>query len=192
MRGNIVGDKYIKREKESEMLRMGGGSWTINLGWVGTTIKEVVYITERATYKIKLDNAMANGFERQFQGERKLVVPLKHWTITEEEAPNRDREVSTTIMRYWNEGLKEEARRYWRDNKKFLSEKVERFFKTRLGIEPVPEVLIKAQEIMGGKIIDQYGEEYKKDKAQSEVGERNPKGSDGLPGIQESIFLETK
>ncbi len=82
-RYNIDKAKLIKIEKESGKLRMGGGAWTIPMGYFtqGTQVREIEYITEKAVYRISADTAIAHGFSRSFKDELKLIVPLKHWTI---------------------------------------------------------------------------------------------------------------
>lgn len=77
----IENNKMIKMEKESSKLRIGGGSWTINLDKVNLDdINEIEYLTHKSRYNISKDAALSKGFYRTFQGERKLVVPLKHWS----------------------------------------------------------------------------------------------------------------
>jgi hypothetical protein len=80
--GVVVDGVLIKREKEKDQLRMGGGSWSINLDELKGDIKEIKYISERATYTIPYTEAVLHGFMRVLGGERKQVVPLKWWTIT--------------------------------------------------------------------------------------------------------------
>jgi len=72
---------YLKREQESQKLRIGGGSWSINLDELPPTAKQIKYITEEGTYQISVDDALAHGFERMLGGERKLVVPLGKWKL---------------------------------------------------------------------------------------------------------------
>ena len=81
MKGIITNNgEYIKHEDEKDMLRMGGGSWTINLDWASEGVKVITYITEKNKYQITMEDAIKYGFERTFQGERKLVVPISKWT----------------------------------------------------------------------------------------------------------------
>jgi len=70
----------IKHEKESSKLRIGGGSWTIQTKWLNDKVDNVLYITPAKQYKISLNEAWENGFIREFQGESKLVVPIKYWS----------------------------------------------------------------------------------------------------------------
>lgn len=81
MKGVIKNGEYIKHEDEKDMLRMGGGSWTINLDWVDQGINSITYVTKNKTYHITMEDAIRYGFERIFQGERKLVVPISKWTL---------------------------------------------------------------------------------------------------------------
>ena len=79
MYGKIIDKTYVKKEKESGKLRMGGGSWSIPVR-VLSRVNEVVYTTETAEYTISVDKALNNGYEiATKQGEQKLVVPVKQW-----------------------------------------------------------------------------------------------------------------
>ncbi len=83
MYGLIDGYKYIKKEKEKSKLRLYN-AWTINLEEIkNKNILEIHYITEKAEYIINSEAAHQLGFFRNFQGELKLVVPLKYWDIKE-------------------------------------------------------------------------------------------------------------
>jgi len=87
MIGNIIGKTYVKREKETSLLRIGGGSWTIKLDELeGRDVQHVRFITDAIVYGITIDDAIRFGFERELGGERKLVVPVKHWQLQEREA----------------------------------------------------------------------------------------------------------
>ena len=81
MKGYVSGKIYYKHEKEADKLRMGGGSWTINLSWIKMGVEEVCYITEIGEYRISFPDAVKFGFRRIFQGEEKLVVPCKNWNF---------------------------------------------------------------------------------------------------------------
>jgi len=84
MYGHIENKIYYKIEDESQLLRLGGGSWTINLKEIsGQNIEKIEYITPKRTYFITLSDAMKKGFVRNFQGELKLIVPLRAWGIKE-------------------------------------------------------------------------------------------------------------
>lgn len=87
MHGIVKDGILIKHEKEKDILRMSGGSWTINLTEINKMgyPRGVLYITEKAKYAIDLEEAMAKGFMRTFLGEEKLVVPLKYWRVKENE-----------------------------------------------------------------------------------------------------------
>jgi hypothetical protein len=79
-RGIVASGTYIKRENEKNILRMNGGSWTINIDEIdGKNITMVKYITDRYSYWISIEKAISVGFERILGGERKLVVPLVYW-----------------------------------------------------------------------------------------------------------------
>lgn len=81
---------YVKREKEASRLRLGGGSWTINLARVeGFDVAWVNYLTEVAVYRIAWKDANFHGFERELGGEPKLVVPVKFWKRLELEEMHR-------------------------------------------------------------------------------------------------------
>tara|TARA_B100001939_G_scaffold314128_1_gene298370 strand:+ start:223 stop:519 length:297 start_codon:yes stop_codon:yes gene_type:complete len=70
----------IKYEKESSKLRMSGGSWTINVEKFPLAKYHTIrYITRQYVYDIDTEDALANGFFKNLGGEKKLVVPIKHW-----------------------------------------------------------------------------------------------------------------
>ena len=82
MYGQIEDRHYRKKEDESQKLRLGGGSWTINLDELkDKEIDEITLITRFYEYNISYAKAFTNGFIRVLQGETKLVVPIKHWDI---------------------------------------------------------------------------------------------------------------
>lgn len=73
---------FIKKEKESGKLRMGGGSWTINLSTLPQDFDLIKYITEAHQYEIKRQDAFSKGWiMRTKQNEEKLVVPIKFWSV---------------------------------------------------------------------------------------------------------------
>ena len=78
----IKGTTLVKREKESSKLRMAGGSWTINLDHLPELVQAFQYITDKCTYTIDRTKAFDVGWILVMQGERKLVVPVEHWTVT--------------------------------------------------------------------------------------------------------------
>jgi hypothetical protein len=79
----LDGDTLLKKEKENSKLRMGGGSWSINLDKQDLIkIKTIIYQTEKHTYTISTKDAMDHGFIRILGGEKKLVVGEKYWTKT--------------------------------------------------------------------------------------------------------------
>ena len=70
------------------MLRIGGGSWTIKLDEIeGRGIQRIRFLTDAASYDITVEDALLHGFERELGGERKLVVPIKHWQMQERGEP---------------------------------------------------------------------------------------------------------
>lgn len=60
---------------------MGGGSWSINLDEMNKEPSSIKYITELTTYTISYADARLRGFIRILGGEKKLVVPVKYWTV---------------------------------------------------------------------------------------------------------------
>lgn len=81
MRGTLSDDTYTKKEDESNKLRLGGGSWTINLDELPDEAQTIRYVTSLRAYAIGRDDAFEHGFVRQLGGENKLVVPLKFWWV---------------------------------------------------------------------------------------------------------------
>ena len=83
MKGFILNGVYNKNEDEKNQLRMGGGSWTINLTDLTGEVTLVRYYTGKGMYEIPFYDAVLNGFERTFvtndRSEKKLVVPIKFW-----------------------------------------------------------------------------------------------------------------
>lgn len=79
MHGVLVGKTYTKHEREKDKLRMGGGSWSINLSEIKPETEVINYITEDYTYTISFHKAVEKGFTRVLGGEEKLVVPITHW-----------------------------------------------------------------------------------------------------------------
>lgn len=77
----IIGDDtYLKHEKEKAKLRMGGGSWSINLDKLDISkIKTIIYETEAHKYTIDTNKAIDVGFIRYLGGEKKLIVPIEYW-----------------------------------------------------------------------------------------------------------------
>jgi hypothetical protein len=84
MRGLTEGSTYVKWENEKEKLRIGGGSWSINLADCNLSdpnIQSIRFETDKAIYRIGKAKAVGFGFKRNFQGEAKLVVPIKYWEV---------------------------------------------------------------------------------------------------------------
>lgn len=82
MKAIVIADKLIKNEKENSKLKIGGGSWSINLDKIDLSdINEIEYITEKFRYTISTENAIGLGFIRILGGEKKLIVPIKYWEI---------------------------------------------------------------------------------------------------------------
>ena len=81
--GFIEDGIYYKKESEKMKLRMGNGSWTIPIQEIeGHGVDRVRYKTETNVYEIDYDDARCSGWEANFQGELKLIVPIKNWTVT--------------------------------------------------------------------------------------------------------------
>ena len=79
MHGIVRDGTYVKNETEKGMLRMSGGSWTINLDEIANQdVARIVYFTERYIYRISYDKAHKEGFHKELAGEEKLVVPIKY------------------------------------------------------------------------------------------------------------------
>lgn len=87
MRGTLTDGVYFKKEKESGKIRFCNG-WSINLDEIDlfrtTTVQQIVYATESGVYTISSELAKEKGFVRVMKGERKLIVPLKYWTLCAE------------------------------------------------------------------------------------------------------------
>ena len=87
--GKVVDGVYIKSEDEKQILRMGGGSWSIKLDEINGLVKEIIYITNKARYKIDKETAIAKGFIRNMSTkgiiESKLIVPIRHWNKEDNE-----------------------------------------------------------------------------------------------------------
>lgn len=80
MRGILKDGIYTKREDEKNKLRMGDGSWSINLDELPSEgVRLIEYVTPLDNYVITREDAMKYGFTRMLGGEKKLVVPLKCW-----------------------------------------------------------------------------------------------------------------
>ena len=80
--GNVIGHTYFKSEKEKDKLRLAGGSWSVNVKEVvDKPVKTIKYQTEKHIYTIDYHTANNKGFKREFKGELKLIIPIKHWTI---------------------------------------------------------------------------------------------------------------
>ena len=82
----MQGKTFVKYEKEADKLRMGGGSWSINLDTLPADAEAIIYITETNKYYITLADAWTYGFSRTLGGEKKLIVPLKSWQRENETA----------------------------------------------------------------------------------------------------------
>ena len=81
--GYVKGKTYYKNESEDQRLRMGGSSWTISLKDIEEEdIEKIQYRTDEHIYEIDYKHACNVGWEATFKGEKKLIVPVKNWTIT--------------------------------------------------------------------------------------------------------------
>ena len=83
MRGWITDGVYYKNEDESNRLKMGGGSWTVNMEECPEDIDAIEYRTFKGTYRISGPDARSVGFFRMLMGERKLVIPVSKWAFQE-------------------------------------------------------------------------------------------------------------
>lgn len=80
--GKTINSVYYKMEREKDRLRMGGGSWSINLPELDMTkVDTIVFTSEKARYTISTTDALAHGFQRTLGLENKLVVPVKNWKV---------------------------------------------------------------------------------------------------------------
>lgn len=79
MRGVLKDGIYTKSEDEKQKLRMGGGSWSINLDELPAEATVIEYVTAIDRYTITKEDALRYGFMRMLGGEKKLVVPLSRW-----------------------------------------------------------------------------------------------------------------
>ena len=79
MRGILKDGIYTKYEDEANKLRLGGGSWSINLEELPSGTKLIEYITQSTTYVISREEANQHGFTKVLGGETKLVVPISQW-----------------------------------------------------------------------------------------------------------------
>lgn len=84
MHGIIQNQEYIKHEKESGKLRfIKGGAWSLNVQeYAGKPVRRFVYITEKARYSVPMETVVSSKcFNRDFQGEKKRIVPLSLWQV---------------------------------------------------------------------------------------------------------------
>ncbi len=79
MRGVYQDGIYTKHEDEQQQLRLGGGSWSINLEELPADAKLIEYITPSASYVVSREDALKHGFVKILGGEKKLCVPVKIW-----------------------------------------------------------------------------------------------------------------
>ena len=91
MHGWIENRIYRKYESEKDKLLIGGGSWTINLKEIyGKPVDKIEYQTAKGVYSIDFTKAQQVGFVRSFQGENKLVIPVKEWDFSLLKLTERD------------------------------------------------------------------------------------------------------
>lgn len=67
------------------------------------------------------------------------------------------------IMGLWKDGHYDVAKTILKSYRHSLSEEVYRYLYEKMEISKdikIPEILLEAQKILGGKIIDEYGIEY--------------------------------
>jgi len=79
---------YIKNKtlyesrKESDKVAEGNGSWIIDIAQIPLDeVDEIVYITDRARYRINLSFALGNGNFYFVNGFEQFICPIKHWII---------------------------------------------------------------------------------------------------------------
>jgi len=78
----VINKVYYKKEDDKQILKLAGGSWSINLDKIkGEDVEEIVYITQTKTYSIDYKTAHEKGFIRNFKDEVKLIVPIKYWRV---------------------------------------------------------------------------------------------------------------
>jgi len=78
--GKIVKGIYYKKEDEKNKLRMGNGSWSINLDDLeGTGWQGACFDTHLGRYAIDRETAWEKGWILELGGEKKLIVPCKLW-----------------------------------------------------------------------------------------------------------------
>lgn len=93
---------YYKLEKENDRLRHPQPSWTVNLDVLEKLINEdkftsslgeierFKYITDENIYTILRDSAFKKGQKRILNGEIKLAIPIKDWTIIDYNSASYD------------------------------------------------------------------------------------------------------
>ena len=102
-----VWNKTLVKRETGDGLKMGGGSWSINLDEIGSLkgaadIETIQYnLPSGDRYVIDYAKAQEKGFMRILGGEKKLVVPKNHWThskaLNDEQANTAyDEDVSTS------------------------------------------------------------------------------------------------
>jgi len=77
--GFITGDTYFKNEKESGKLKRPTLAWTV-LMEIYEKVNRVVYVTDKYTYTFDKP-AHDNPIIRTYQGERKIVIPIKNFKV---------------------------------------------------------------------------------------------------------------
>jgi hypothetical protein len=77
--GTLIDGIYTKHEDEANKLRLGRGSWSINLEELPEETQLIEYVTPLTSYVISREDAEQYGFIKILGGERKLIVPLKKW-----------------------------------------------------------------------------------------------------------------
>jgi hypothetical protein len=88
--GKLIGSVFYRSVKEKDKMRIFD-AWSINpnvLDQIKDSVKLLEYynIDNNQTYKISMEDALKNGFEREFSGGKTFYIPLKFWkTKTKEE-----------------------------------------------------------------------------------------------------------
>jgi hypothetical protein len=79
--GTVVNGVYIKNEKEKDKLRKFD-AWSLNSSdWEDKPVKSLKVKTDRHVYEMPIEVALKHGFRQEFNGESKLILPMRLWSI---------------------------------------------------------------------------------------------------------------